>query len=68
MNATCPFANLPDERAGAWGQGITRDNMSACKWLAPMIIAEIEFAEWTPDERLRHASFVGIGPIRNLRK
>ena len=23
-------------------------------------VAEIEFAEWTPDERLRHAAFVSL--------
>jgi ATP-dependent DNA ligase len=28
--------------------------------LKPMSIAEMEFTEWTPDERLRHASFVGL--------
>jgi len=29
-------------------------------WLKPKMVDEIEFAEWTPDERLRHASFVGL--------
>jgi bifunctional non-homologous end joining protein LigD len=33
--------------------------MSICKWLKPSAVVEIEFAEWTPDERLRHASFIG---------
>jgi len=56
----CPFANLPDKRAGAWGQGITREKMKDCTWLKPTSIAEIEFAEWTPDERLRHAAFIAL--------
>jgi len=56
----CPFGNLPDKRAGAWGQGITREKMKACTWLKPTSIAEIEFAEWTPDERLRHAAFIAL--------
>jgi bifunctional non-homologous end joining protein LigD len=30
------------------------------RWLMPTTIAEIEFAEWTPDDRLRHASFIGL--------
>ena len=25
-----------------------------------MKVAEIEFAEWAPDERLRHAAFLGL--------
>jgi bifunctional non-homologous end joining protein LigD len=29
-------------------------------WVKPAIVSEIEFAEWTPDERLRHAAFVGL--------
>ena len=56
----CPFVNLPDRRVGAWGQGITAEKMKECIWLRPTTVGEIEFAEWTPDERLRHASFVGL--------
>jgi bifunctional non-homologous end joining protein LigD len=58
--AKCPFANLPDKRPGSFGQGITREKMNACIWLKPAVVAEIEFAEWTPDERLRHAAFLGL--------
>ncbi|WP_109485820.1 non-homologous end-joining DNA ligase [Occallatibacter savannae] len=57
---SCPFVNLPDRRQGAWGQGITKAKLKACIWLKPTAVAEIEFAEWTPDERLRHAAFVGL--------
>ena len=56
----CPFVNLPDKRLGTWGQGITAEKMKECVWLKPAMVAEIEFAEWTPDDRLRHASFVGL--------
>ena len=58
--ATCPFVNLPDRRSGSFRQGITREKMSACTWVKPTAVAEIEFAEWTPDERLRHAAFIGV--------
>ena len=70
--AKLPFVNLPDKRTGAWGQGIPAEKMKECIWLKPMRVAEIEFAEWTPDERLRHASFAGMRddkeapPIRPL--
>lgn len=66
--ADCPFVNLPDRRAGAWGQGITAEKMKHCRWLKPTQVAEIEFAGWTPDDRLRHASFVGLRHDKNARK
>jgi DNA ligase D-like protein (predicted ligase) len=56
----CPFSNLPDKRLGLWGQGITAEKMKLCRWLKPTTVAEIEFTEWTPGERLRGAAFVGL--------
>jgi bifunctional non-homologous end joining protein LigD len=60
----CPFVNLPDKRTGAWGQGITVEKMGKCHWLKPTTVAEIEFAEWTPDDRLRAAAFIGTALTR----
>jgi DNA ligase D-like protein (predicted ligase) len=51
----CPFANLPETTEGRWGEGLTAAKMAACCWLHPFIVAQIEFLEWTPDNRLRHA-------------
>jgi len=34
--------------------------MKECRWLKPQLIAQIEFAEWTPNEHLRHSSFAGL--------
>jgi bifunctional non-homologous end joining protein LigD len=34
--------------------------MNECQWIKPMMFVEFEFAEWTPDERLRHAVFAGL--------
>jgi ATP-dependent DNA ligase len=65
--AVCPFVNLPDKRPGAWGQGITAEKMKECRWLKPTTVAEIEFAEWTPDDRLRHASFIGLRQEKRAR-
>jgi len=29
-------------------------------WVSPKLVAEVAFAEWTPDKVLRHASFLGL--------
>ena len=29
----CPFANLPEKKAGRWGAGLTAAKMSECRWL-----------------------------------
>jgi DNA ligase D-like protein (predicted ligase) len=58
--AQCPFGNLPESRAGRWGQGLTAEKMEECVWLKPVLIGQFEFAEWTPDNHLRHSRFVGL--------
>jgi bifunctional non-homologous end joining protein LigD len=40
-------------------------------WLKPVVIAEVEFTEWTDDNSLRHPSFKGIRndkPAKSVRK
>jgi bifunctional non-homologous end joining protein LigD len=34
--------------------------MKNCRWLKPELVAEIEFAEWTPDGHLRHSKFIRL--------
>ena len=46
----CPFVNLPEAHPGRWGQGLTAEKMRECHWLEPVLVAEFEFVEWTPDE------------------
>ena len=58
--ASCPFANLPEPRGGRWGQGLTAEKMKECRWLKPVLVGQFEFLEWTPDNHLRHARFVGL--------
>jgi ATP-dependent DNA ligase len=55
---TCPFTNLPEKKRTMWA--LTRDEMKNCQWLKPELVAQIEFAEWTPDGHLRHSKFVGL--------
>src|SRR5208283_5701566 len=61
----CPFANLPEQSEGRWGQGLTAEKMKSCVWLKPKIVVRIDFAEWTGADKLRHTKFVG--PARGQR-
>jgi len=56
----CPFANLPEKKAGRWGAGLTAAKMEDCRWLTPVLVGQFEFVEWTPDNHLRHSRFVGL--------
>lgn len=56
----CPFSNLPERTKGRWGEGLTAEDMDKCRWLAPLLVAAVEFLEWTPQLRLRHPRFVGL--------
>jgi bifunctional non-homologous end joining protein LigD len=56
----CPFANLPSSRLSHWGEGITADEMAALRWVEPILVAEISFAEWTRDGSLRHGAFLAL--------
>jgi ATP-dependent DNA ligase len=63
----CPFANLPENTNGRWGEGLTAAKMAMCCWLHPFIVARIEFLEWTPENRLRHPRFAGIRTDKDAR-
>ena len=65
--SSCPFANLPEARSGRWGQGLTAEKMAECRWLKPVLVAQLEFLEWTADNHLRHARFVGLREDKRAR-
>jgi len=56
----CPFANLPETRAGRWGAGLTSAKMAECRWLKPQLVGQFEFVDWTEDNHLRHSRFVAL--------
>jgi len=55
---TCSFANLPQRDKGRWGQGLTAEKMAECRWLKPQLVAQIEYADWTNVNHLRHSKFI----------
>jgi bifunctional non-homologous end joining protein LigD len=54
----CPFPDLPEKRRTLYS--LTKAEMQNCQWLKPLLVAQIEFQDWTPDGHLRHASFAGL--------
>jgi bifunctional non-homologous end joining protein LigD len=57
---TCPFTELPEEREGRYGQGITASVMKKCHWLKPVLVCQVKFSEWTRDDRLRQPVYLGL--------
>jgi bifunctional non-homologous end joining protein LigD len=56
----CPFVDLPSKQNGQWVQGITPSMMKKMHWVNPVFVAEIKFAEWTRDKKLRAPVFLGL--------
>lgn len=56
----CPFADLPSKQGGEWVQGITPSMMQKMHWVSPIFVAQISFAEWTRDGKLRQPVFLGL--------
>lgn len=78
-----PLRKPAQPGAGRWGQGLTREKMEECRWLLcaasgivrhptlwlrPLLVAEVEFVEWTPEDHLRHASFMALKDGVDLRQ
>jgi DNA ligase D-like protein (predicted ligase) len=64
----CPFANLPEKKRGRWGFGLTAAKMKECRWLKPKLVGQFEFAEWTPENHLRHSRFVELRDDKDARE
>jgi ATP-dependent DNA ligase len=54
------FSNLPQRNKDRWGQGLTADKMAECRWLRPHLVAQIEYADWTDVNHLRHSKFIAL--------
>jgi DNA ligase D-like protein (predicted ligase) len=58
--SACPFANLPEQKSGRWGAGLTAAKMKDCRWVAPVLVGQFEFVEWTGEHHLRHSRFIAL--------
>ena len=56
----CPFVNLPETKKSRFGEALNAEKMKKAVWLKPVIVAQIEFLEWTDADHLRHSKFVGL--------
>lgn len=66
--STCPFADLPSKQGGQWVQGITPAEMRKCTWIEPKVVAQIKFAEWTRDLKLRQPVFLALREDKDARE
>jgi len=42
------------------GGGVPREAARGAHWVDPVLVGEVAYAEWTPDEVLRHPSWRGL--------
>jgi len=60
QTSRCPFENLPESTSGRWSDRLTAKAMRPCRWVEPVLVAEVEFLEWTHDGHLRQARFLRL--------
>jgi bifunctional non-homologous end joining protein LigD len=66
--AGCPFVDLPSKQNGQWVLGITPSMMKKIRWINPKFVAEIKFAEWTRDGKLRAPVYMGLREDKSARE
>ncbi len=55
-NKTPPFASKAVPKRGRW----TTREVGIERWVEPTLVAEVEFADWTPDGHIRHAKYLAL--------
>jgi bifunctional non-homologous end joining protein LigD len=63
----CPFVDLPTEGSSRWGGGVSAEDMKEIIWTRPEMVVQIQFVEWTAENRLRLSKFVGLRPDKAAR-
>jgi bifunctional non-homologous end joining protein LigD len=68
---SCAFANLPMPQKPRYGTGMTKAEMREVTWLAPKLVCQVRFSEWTREGMLRQPVFLGLRedkPARDVRR
>ena len=60
---TCPFAPPPGTPASR-----KYEPVRGAHWVAPVLVAEVSFTEWTADGKIRHPSFQGLRADKKARE
>jgi bifunctional non-homologous end joining protein LigD len=42
--------------------------MAECRWLKPQLVAQIEYADWTDVNHLRHSKFIALRDDKAAKK
>lgn len=58
--AALPAAEPPFAAGAAKPGRWSKRQAGAERWVRPRLVAEVTFAEWTPDGQIRHASYIGL--------
>lgn len=58
--ARIEVAEPPVDPASIPANRLTKSAAGSRHWVTPSMVVEVSFAEWTPDAKVRHASFRGI--------
>ncbi|MFD1504741.1 ATP-dependent DNA ligase [Georgenia yuyongxinii] len=53
------------ERKSSAVDGVPRLDSRDARWVSPTRVAEVEYSEWTPDQRLRHPRWRGWRPDKS---
>jgi bifunctional non-homologous end joining protein LigD len=44
---------------------VPREHARHANWVRPVLVGEVEFRSWTPDNRVRHAAWRGLRMDKN---
>jgi bifunctional non-homologous end joining protein LigD len=56
LHAEAPPFAAGAAKPGRWSRRVPGSE----RWVQPRLVAEVQFAEWTPDGQIRHASYVAL--------